>query len=293
MEQRNTMERRITEEMIEEYRNYLYEEEKSRATIEKYLCDLKKLIGYANGQTLTKSLMLNYKEKLYREDRYKINSVNSYLVAANRFFEYMQWYELRVKTYRVQKEIFCTEEKYLSKAEYKRLLRQAREEKKIRLYMILETLAATGMRVSEIQFLTVSAVRRGTVEINNKGKVRTVLLSTQLQKQLLLYLVDARIHSGVVFRTKRGKAVDRSNIWREMKELCQKADVLPDKVFPHNLRHLFARCFYQIKKDIAKLANVLGHNNIETTRLYIRTTPKEHRKQLEMLDLLEVLWETT
>ncbi len=293
MEQRNTMERRITEEMIEEYRNYLYEEEKSRATIEKYLCDLKKLIGYANGQTLTKSLMLNYKEKLYREDRYKINSVNSYLVAANRFFEYMQWYELRVKTYRVQKEIFCPEEKYLSKAEYKRLLRQAREEKKIRLYMILETLAATGMRVSEIQFLTVSAVRRGTVEINNKGKVRTVLLSTQLQKQLLLYLVDARIHSGVVFRTKRGKAVDRSNIWREMKELCQKADVLPDKVFPHNLRHLFARCFYQIKKDIAKLADVLGHNNIETTRLYIRTTPKEHRKQLEMLDLLEVLWETT
>lgn len=293
MEQRNTMERRITEEMIEEYRNYLYEEEKSRATIEKYLCDPKKLIGYANGQTLTKSLMLNYKEKLYREDRYKINSVNSYLVAANRFFEYMQWYELRVKTYRVQKEIFCPEEKYLSKAEYKRLLRQAREEKKIRLYMILETLAATGMRVSEIQFLTVSAVRRGTVEINNKGKVRTVLLSTQLQKQLLLYLVDARIHSGVVFRTKRGKAVDRSNIWREMKELCQKADVLPDKVFPHNLRHLFARCFYQIKKDIAKLADVLGHNNIETTRLYIRTTPKEHRKQLEMLDLLEVLWETT
>lgn len=293
MEQRNTMERRITEEMIEEYRNYLYEEEKSRATIEKYLCDLKKLIGYANGQILTKSLMLNYKEKLYREDRYKINSVNSYLVAANRFFEYMQWYELRVKTYRVQKEIFCPEEKYLSKAEYKRLLRQAREEKKIRLYMILETLAATGMRVSEIQFLTVSAVRRGTVEINNKGKVRTVLLSTQLQKQLLLYLVDARIHSGVVFRTKRGKAVDRSNIWREMKELCQKADVLPDKVFPHNLRHLFARCFYQIKKDIAKLADVLGHNSIETTRLYIRTTPKEHRKQLEMLDLLEVLWETT
>lgn len=293
MEQRNTMERRITEEMIEEYRNYLYEEEKSRATIEKYLCDLKKLIGYANGQILTKSLMLNYKEKLYREDRYKINSVNSYLVAANRFFEYMRWYELRVKTYRVQKEIFCPEEKYLSKAEYKRLLRQAREEKKIRLYMILETLAATGMRVSEIQFLTVSAVRRGTVEINNKGKVRTVLLSTQLQKQLLLYLVDARIHSGVVFRTKRGKAVDRSNIWREMKELCQKADVLPDKVFPHNLRHLFARCFYQIKKDIAKLADVLGHNSIETTRLYIRTTPKEHQKQLEMLDLLEVLWETT
>lgn len=284
------MERRITQRMIEEYKRYLREDEKSQATIEKYIYDLYRLITYANGEAITKSMMLDYKEKLYHKDHYKVSSVNSYLVAANRFFEYMEWYELKVKTYKVQKEVFCPENKYLSKVEYKRLLREAKREKKIRLYMILQTLASTGMRVSELQFLTVAAVRQGMVEIHNKGKVRTVLLTSQMQKQLMLYIANEQIDSGVVFRTKKGKVVDRSNIWREMKELCKKAGVEPDKVFPHNLRHLFAQCFYQLKRDIAKLADVLGHSSIETTRIYIRTTSKEHRKQLEMLDLVELLW---
>ena len=283
------MERRITQKMLKGYEACLREEEKSGATIRKYISDLNKLMAYAGGRPLTKSLLLAYKEKLYREDGYKVNSVNSYLVAANRFFEYMQWYDLKVKTYRVQKETFCPENRYLSRGEYKRLLREAKKEKKPRLFMILETLASTGMRVSELRFLTVGAVKRGQVEIHNKGKVRTVLLSSGLQKQLLLYIARGHIRSGVVFCTRSGEPVDRSNIWREMKELCRKAGVEPDKVFPHNLRHLFAQCFYEIKKDIAKLADVLGHSSIETTRIYIRTTSREYRKQLEMLNLIE-LW---
>ena len=283
------MERRITQKMLKGYEACLREEEKSGATIRKYISDLNKLMAYADGRPLTKSLLLAYKEKLYREDGYKVNSVNSYLVAANRFFEYMQWYDLKVKTYRVQKETFCPENRYLSRGEYKRLLREAKKEKKPRLFMILETLASTGMRVSELRFLTVGAVKRGQVEIHNKGKVRTVLLSSGLQKQLLLYIASGHIRSGVVFCTRSGEPMDRSNIWREMKELCRKAGVEPDKVFPHNLRHLFAQCFYEIKKDIAKLADVLGHSSIETTRIYIRTTSREYRKQLEMLNLIE-LW---
>lgn len=283
------MERRITQKMLKGYEACLREEEKSGATIRKYISDLNKLMAYVGGRPLTKSLLLAYKEKLYREDRYKINSVNSYLVAANRFFEYMHWYDLKVKTYRVQKEIFCPENRYLTKREYKRLLQEAKREKKLRLYMILETLAATGMRVSELQFLTVDAVRRGQLEIHNKGKVRIVLLSSGLQKQLFLYIAQMHMEAGTVFCTRSGEPMDRSNIWREMKNLCKKAGVEPDKVFPHNLRHLFAQCFYEIKKDIAKLADVLGHSSIETTRIYIRTTSREHRKQLEMLDLIE-LW---
>ena len=282
------MERKITKEMLKRYEIYLREDEKSRATIKKYLCDMEKLICFAAGRPLTKSLMLDYKETLYEKEKYKISSINSFLVAANRFFEYMQWYELKVKTYRVQKETFCPENKYLSKAEYKKLLHEAKEEKKPRLFMILETLASTGMRVSELQFLTVEAVRLGRVEIHNKGKVRTVLLTEKLRKQLMLYAAKRQISGGAIFCTKTGEPVNRSNIWREMKELCKNAGVEPTKVFPHNLRHLFAQCFYHLKKDIAKLADVLGHSSIETTRIYIRTTSREHLKQLEMLNLVEM-----
>ena len=239
------MERIITMEMIKKYKLYLREEEKSRATIEKYARDLKKLIAYADGREITKGLMVDYKEMLYETGKYKISSINSYLVAANRFFEYMKWQELKVKTYHIQREAFYPENRCLTKREYKRLLKEARKEKKLRLYFILETLASTGMRVSELKFLTVGAVRDGRVQIHNKGKVRTVLLTGQLRKQLLLYAAQEHILAGAVFCTKTGRPVDRSNVWREMKELCKQAHVSMEKVFPHNLRHLFARCFYK------------------------------------------------
>lgn len=287
------MKRIITMEMVREYTVYLREEEKSRATIEKYARDLKKLIKYAAGREITKSLMVDYKEMLYETGEYKVSSINSYLVAANRFFEYMEWYGLKVKTYRVQREPFCPEDKCLTKGEYKRLLKEAGKEGRLRLYLILETLASTGMRVSELKFLTTEAVRTGMAQIYNKGKVRTVLLTKQLKKQLLCYMGQEHILSGPVFCTKTGRAVDRSNVWREMKELCGKAHVRMEKVFPHNLRHLFARCFYKEGKDIAKLADILGHESIETTRGYVRETSEECRKQLEALGLVGNFYGTT
>jgi site-specific recombinase XerD len=195
-----------------------------------------------------------------------------------------------VKTYKVQQESFCPEERHLKKEEYKKLLKEAKKQGKKRLYLMLETMASTGMRVSELRFITVKAVRTGIVEIQNKGKIRKVLLTKKLQKQLLCYIHEEHRESGTVFLTKAGNPVDRSNTWREMKKLCEGAGVDSEKVFPHNLRKLFACCLYKLQMDIAKVADILGHSSIETTRRYIRETSKEHRKSLEKLDLVEGLW---
>lgn len=259
------MKKVITMKMVEQYQNYLREEEKSQATIEKYTRDLKKLFDYMDGREITKSLMIDYKNSLLSGGEYQVSSINSYLVAANRYFEYLGWYEVRVKTLKIQKEAFCSEKKYLTKQEYKKLVRTAGKQKKRRIAMILQTICATGIRISELSFVTVSAVRKGSMEIRCKGKIRQVLFPTKLQTALLLYVKLEGIDHGVVFRTINGNPVNRSNVWKEMKALCKEAGVEEEKVFPHNLRHLFAQEFYEIKKDIAKLADVLGHSNIETT----------------------------
>lgn len=282
------MKRIIKETMLERYAIYLRKEEKSEATINKYLCDLRKLIVFMDGKEVDKERMLSYKDKLLNEDGYKVSSVNSFLVAANCFFEFMGWLDLRVKTYKVQQEAFYPENKCLSKEEYIRLVKAAKEAGNIRLAMILQTICATGIRVSELNAITVLSVRNNSIVIRSKGKVRTILLPDELRKELLYYISRMGIKNGVVFCTASGKAVNRSNIWREMKALCKKAGVDEDKVFPHNLRHLFATVFYGMKKDLAKLADVLGHSNIETTRLYIKTTGREHRKQLNRMDLVPV-----
>ena len=284
------MERIISEELLGNYKRYLENEEKSPATIEKYIRDIKKIMDYAKGAELTKPLLLAFKEKLYKTDRYKINSVNSILESVNRFLEFMEWYELRVKTYRVQQETFCPEERHLTKREYKRLLAEARRQGKQRLYLILETLASTGMRVSELQFTTVEAVRTGILEVDNKGKIRKVLLTKQMKRQLLRYAKDVGIEEGYLFCTRSGRPVNRSNVWKEMKALCEGAGVEPGKVFPHNLRKLFAASLYKLQKDIAKLADLLGHSSIETTRRYIRETSTEHRRTLEKLNLVGTVW---
>lgn len=277
--------RNITEEMLGDYKEYLMKEEKSKATIDKYMCDLRKLKDYADGREITKSLTIEYKENLRIEHQYEISSVNSFLVAMNRFFEFMGWYDARVKTYKIQRAAFAAENKYLSKEEYKRLVAAARKMGNIRLALILNTICATGIRISELSYITAEAVKRGKVVIHNKGKVRIILIPSKLQEVLRLYMAQNKI-KGVVFCTASGKPVNRSNVWREMKSLYSEADVEMDKIFPHNLRHLFAQCFYSIQKDMAKLADVLGHSSIETTRIYIRTTCEEHRKQLEMLELV-------
>lgn len=280
------MERRITNRMLDNYRVYLYEQEKSSATIQKYMRDLDKLVQYAAGRNVDKLLVIRYKEYLKNDRDYKTSSINSFLVAANRFFDFMKWYELKVKTYKIQKETFMPENKELSKDEYKRLVKTAMQGGKKRIGMIVQTVCATGIRVSELSSITVSAVKCGMATLYNKGKERQILIPRDLQVRLLHYIRKNEIKTGAVFQTSKGKAVDRTWIWREMKKLCEEAEVEKDKVFPHNLRHLFARTFYTLYRDIVKLADMLGHSNIETTRIYLKESYTEHRKQLEKLDLL-------
>ncbi len=282
------MKRMVKEKMLGRFETFLRTGEKSQATISKYLCDIRKLMNYARGREVDKGLVLSYKEKLLEEDGYKVSSINSFLAAANCFFGYMGWHDLKVKAYKVQQEAFYPENKCLSKEEYFRLVKEAKRRGKGRLAMILQTICATGIRVSELGAVTVEAVKGDSVVVHNKGKVRTVLLPDSLRKELLYYISRKGIKKGIVFCTSSGKAVDRSNVWREMKELCKEAGVEECKVFPHNLRHLFAQCFYGIKKDIVKLADILGHSSIDTTRIYTKTTSREHRKQLDQMGLVLV-----
>lgn len=275
----------ITAELLEKYEKYLYREEKSPNTVKKYLCDLKKLMEYAGGREITKDLMIGYKNCL-QEKKYKVTSINSFIVAANRFFEYMEWYGIGVKTLMVQPEVYCPEEKELTKAEYKKLVQTARADNKQRLAMIIMTICATGIRVSELSAITVSGVIKGEVIVNNKGKIRKVLIPGKLRVQLMAYIAEMKIAKGIVFCTKSGKSVSRTNIWRDMKKLCKKAGVNEEKVFPHNLRHLFARTYYDAKKDIAKLADIMGHGSIETTRIYLRCSINEYMKELDSLGLV-------
>lgn len=276
----------VTNELLEAYEIHLYEEEKAVATIKKYICDLKKLQNYTQGREIDKRMMVEYKKYLLEDEKYRESSANTFLVAANCFFQFMGWQDISVKLFKIQKEIFSPIEKYLTKAEYKRLVRTAMEQKKIRLGMILQTICATGLRISELKYVTVESVKNGCISVRNKGKSRKALLPRKLQFQLKRYIDRKHIENGPVFVTSGGHAVDRSNIWREMKEICKLADVDDRKVFPHNLRHLFAQCFYALEKDIAKLADILGHQSIETTRIYIKSTGEEYLKQLEKMKLI-------
>lgn len=280
------MKRIITKELLDRYKAYLYEQERSGATIRKYMCDLDKLVKFADGREIDKVLVIEYKEYLRSVKNYKTSSINSFLVAVNRFFEYVEWYELKVRTYAVQREAFTPENKELTKEEYKKIINAAFKQGKIRIAMLVQTICATGIRVSELSSITVASVKKGMVIVYNKGKERSILLSRDIQIKLLQYIRKMNIKNGPVFRTASGKPMDRTYIWREMKKLCDAAGVDKNKVFPHNLRHLFAKTFYNLYKDIAKLADILGHSNIETTRIYIRESWKTYRKQLEQMDLL-------
>lgn len=280
------MKRYITEKRLEEYQEYLYEQEKSSATIRKYMCDIKKLQTFFGSRELSKKGMVEYKEMLKSSKKYQISSINSFLTASNCFFEYMGWYELKVKIFPIQKRTFVPEHKNLTKREYQRLVRAAERKGKKRLALILETICATGIRISELPEITVSSVKRGTADIYCKGKQRQILIPVKLQKKLLYYIGKNNLKQGAVFQTFTGKSVDRSNIWKEMKALCKEAGVEKGKVFPHNLRHLFAKCFYQIEKDMAKLADILGHNSIETTRIYVKDSVRKYRRQLEIMGLV-------
>lgn len=278
-------ERIIDKKKTEEFRQYLLLEEKSKNTVDKYIRDVKAFSFFAGDSEITKELVINYKQKLI-ENNYAVRSINSMLASINSFFDFAGWYDCKVKSLKLQHEIYCPEEKELTKAEYFRLVNTAKEKKNERLSLILQTICGTGIRVSELQFITVEAVKCGYAKVNCKGKSRTVIIVSTLQKKLMKYSKRHRIYSGAVFITKTGKPISRTNIWREMKKLCRDSNVNPGKVFPHNLRHLFARTFYGIEKDIAKLADILGHSSINTTRIYIVTTGFEHRQRLEKMKLV-------
>ena len=278
------MERQLNQEKIRQFEAYLLSEERSAATVEKYLHDLRIFFAFMDGKKLTKAAVLEYKRTLLT--KYAVTSANSMIAAINAFFRYLGWYELCVKQYKIQKSAFCSEEKELTRAEYIRLIEVARRKGNERLNLIIQTICGSGIRVSELEYITVEAVQHGEAFVNCKGKNRRIFIVAELRKKLLQYIKTQKIKSGAVFVTKNGKPVSRHNIWRDMKALCKDADVSPSKVFPHNLRHLFARTFYGIEKDIAKLADILGHTSINTTRIYIATTATEHKRKMENMRLI-------
>ena len=274
----------MMEQQLSAFEQYLRKEEKSAATIEKYLRDVQGFLVFVTGQNICKQDVISYKE--YLTTRYAPVSVNSMLIAVNRFLRFCGLETCCVRLLKIQRQIYCPEEKELTRAEYIRLCRTAAQKRNKRLNLILQTICGTGIRVSELRYITVNAVKCGKAVISLKGKTRTVFLVRDLQKKLLRYAAEQGIQSGCIFVTKTGKPMSRTNIWREMKTLCAEANVNPKKVFPHNLRHLFARIFYGLEKDIAKLADILGHSSIDTTRLYIISTGAEHRRKLEHMRLI-------
>ena len=278
-------EQTITRETVSQFENHLRMEEKAQNTIEKYIRDITAFAEYLCGKAISKELAIAYKQHL-QDSGYAVRSINSIIASINALFGFVGLYNCRLKSLKIQKQIYCPEEKELTKTEYVRLINAAKYKKNERLSLLIQTICGTGIRVSELQYITVEAVKSGEAVVSLKGKTRTVFIVRELRQKLLRYAAEQEIKSGLIFITRTGKPLSRTNIWREMKSLCESAGVNPQKVFPHNLRHLFARVFYSIEKDIAKLADILGHSSINTTRIYIIATGNEHRKRMENMRLI-------
>ncbi len=279
------MKKRILEiKKMQAFELYLKEEERSAATIEKYMRDIRFFADFTSTSEISKQIVLEYKNKLGTS--YAVSSANSMIAALNSFFRFCGWHDLCVKQFKVQRQAYCSEEKELSRAEYLRLLNAAKARHNERLNLIIQAICGTGIRVSELQYITVEALKRGEAVVSCKGKNRRIFIVPELKKKLLRYVKEQKITSGAVFVTRNGNPISRNNIWKEMKALCKQANVSPSKVFPHNLRHLFARTFYGIEKDIAKLADILGHASINTTRIYIVTTGAEHKRKMAHMHLI-------
>lgn len=280
------MERKaIDPSMIEEFRDYLIEEEKAEATISKYIRDVKKFSAYADGKVPDKNLVIRYKEFLTNTG-YSVKSINSMLVALRTFFKYLEWDGLNVKLFKIQEQIFVDERKYLTREEYYRLCQTAERKGKHELNLMIQTICSTGIRVSELKYFTVEAVRTGVAVITLKGKTRLSFVPTALREKLLLFAEEKGITEGMIFIGQTGKPINRSVIGKKMKALAKDAGVYEEKVYPHNLRHLFAREFYSQERDIAQLADVLGHSSINTTRIYMKSTGIEHRSKIDRLNLV-------
>lgn len=276
---------KLTAERIAAYGRYLKQEERASATLEKYLRDVRAFALWMDGEAVTREAVTGWKERMLTERRAP-STVNAALSALNGLFRFLGWEGCRARFVKVQRRLFRDPARELTRPDYERLIATARELGKERLALVMETICATGVRVSELRYLTVEAVQRGRSEISLKGKVRVILIPTKLARKLLKYAKKNKTASGEIFLTGNGKSLSRRQIWTEMKQLCKYADVEPSRVFPHNLRHLFATAYYRAYKDIAKLADVLGHSSIETTRIYLLTSGAEHQRQLDRLGLV-------
>ena len=274
----------INTEQIRSYRAHLWEEERSPLTIEKYLRDVNAFFTACGNVPIERELVIAYKTQLAAS--YAPSSVNSMLAALNGFFTFCGYPNFRVKPLKIQKQLFASEGKELSEKEYKKLLMAARQNGNHRLCLIMQTVCSTGIRVSELRHITLEAVRAGRAEAACKGKRRTILLRPELRQLLRRYAKEQGITEGCLFLSRKGNPIDRHKVWAEMKALCQTAGVDAAKVFPHNLRHLFARTFYALKRDLGRLADILGHSNINTTRIYTREYGQEHMRLLRRMPLL-------
>ena len=276
--------KKITDKQIEKFDRYLKSEERASATIEKYIRDVRAFSVWLGEEEFDKSAVLSYKN--YLIENYSPASVNSMLSSLNGFFAFMDRRDCHVKTIKIQRQIFAKSERELTKAEYERLLDAAQEKGNERLYYLMQTICSTGIRISELRYITVDAVKKGLADIRCKGKTRKVILPKQLCKMLKGYIKEQGIKKGSVFQTKSGKPLDRSNVWKMLKSLCESAGVSKEKVFPHNFRHLFARTYYSLQKDLVRLADILGHESVDTTRIYTMESGDTHRKQIQRLRLL-------
>lgn len=276
----------LTNEQVAAFSASLLRAERSRATVEKYLRSIWRFFTYLDGRPVTKELVVGWKEHLRREERDSPATVNASLAALNGLFSFLGWTDCRAHYLKVQRRLFRDAGRELCRAEYERLIAAARACGRGRILLVMEAICATGIRVSEVRYLTVEAAQKGRASISLKGKIRTILLPGKLCRKLLQYAAGQKIASGEIFLTRGGKPMGRGQIWAEMKHLGRAAGVEGTKVFPHNLRHLFARSYYKVYRDIVKLADILGHSSVETTRIYLLTTGQEHLRQLEKLHLV-------
>ena len=272
-------------ERIAQFGRSLYQQERCAGTIEKYVRDVNAFALWLDGEAVTKEAAVAWKEHLLGKG-YNPATINSMLAAVNQFFRFCGWEDCRVKPLRLQKRLFRGKERELSRQEYQRLVETAQRLGQERLGLLLETICATGLRVSEVRYITVEAAQQGRAEISLKGKIRTILIPSKLRKKLLQFARRRKQASGEIFVTRSGRPLDRRQIWAEMKALGKRAGVALSKVHPHSLRHLFARTFYRACQDVAKLADVLGHSSIETTRIYLISTGTEHLRQMDRLGLV-------
>lgn len=279
------MEHTLTKENISGFVHWLRTEERTASTLEKYQHDILSFTVWLDGMPVTKEAVTEWKEHLM-EQHCSVSTINSAISALNGLFRYLGWTDCRTKFLRVQRRAFRDPNRELERSEYEALVSTARDRGQDRLALLMETICATGIRVSEVRYITVEAISRGRAEISLKGKIRTILIPGKLQRKLQKYIRKQKIASGEIFLTRDGKPLSRHQIWAEMKRLCRYAGVEPSKVFPHNLRHTFAVAFYQASRDIVKLADVLGHSSIETTRIYLLTSGAEHQRQLDRLGLV-------